>query len=81
MRESSTYRAIVEEGRREGIIEGRMDAARRILLRQGTKRFGEPDAAAVAAMEAIKDIGRLEAMVDRIIDGEIHAWDDLLRTP
>jgi hypothetical protein len=64
-----------------GRIEGRMDAARRILLRQGTKRFGEPDATTVATIEAIEDLGRLETMVDRLVDGEIHGWDDLQRAP
>jgi predicted transposase YdaD len=85
MRESTTYQAILREGRQEGImegrLEGRLDQARRILLRQGTKRFGEPDATTVATIEAIKDVGRLETMVDRLVDGEIHVWDDLLRTP
>jgi predicted transposase YdaD len=93
MRESVTYQAILREGRQEGIIvgraegimkgrlEGRIDAARRILLRQGTKRFGEPDVITVATIEAIEDMGPLETMVDRLVDGEIHGWDDLLRTP
>ena len=77
MRESTTYQAILREGREEG----RMDAARRILLRLGTKRFGDPDATTVATIEAIKDVGRLETMGDRILDGEIQSWDDLHRAP
>ena len=52
-----------------------------MLLRQGTKRFGEPDAATVAAIEAIKDSGPLEALGDRIVNPGIQTWDDLLRTP
>jgi hypothetical protein len=81
MRESVTYQAILEEGRQEGIILGRIYAARRILLCLGTKRFGEPDAATLAVIEAIKDVDLLETMVDRFVDGEIHGWDDLLRAP
>jgi predicted transposase YdaD len=85
MRESVTYQAILREGRQEGIIvgriEGRLDAARRILLRQGTKRFGVPDATTVATIEAIEDLGRLETMVDRLVDGQIQSWDDLHRAP
>ncbi len=91
MRESTTYQAILQEGRQEGIavgreegimkgrVEGRIDEARRFLVRQGTKRFGEPDAATVAAIEAIQDLDRLEAMGDRLLDVEIQTWDDLLR--
>ena len=33
-----------------------------MLLRQGTKRFRTPDATTLAALEAIKDIDRLEAI-------------------
>jgi len=75
MRESTTYQAILREGREEGRISGE----RRMLLRQGTKRFGEPDATAVAALEAIQDIDRLEALGERILDPDLHDWNDLLR--
>jgi hypothetical protein len=57
------------------VIEGEQ----RLLLRLGTKQFGEPDAATRAAIEAIHDIDRLEALGDRIIDADIRGWDDLLR--
>ncbi|MGP0064810.1 MAG: hypothetical protein ACLQGP_14580 [Isosphaeraceae bacterium] len=83
MRESTTYQAILREGRQEGImegrIEGRIDEARRVLLRQGTKRFGEPDTTTLAAIEAINDLDRFESLADRILDADIHVWDDLLR--
>jgi hypothetical protein len=77
MRESTTYQAILREGRHEGVIEG----GRRLLLRQGTKRFGPPDPATVAAIEGIQDPGRIEAVAERIIDPDVHGWDDLLREP
>jgi hypothetical protein len=54
MRESTTYQAILREGRITG--------EQKLLLRLGTKRFGEPDATTVAAIEAIQDIDRLEAL-------------------
>ena len=76
MRESTTYQAILREGRQEGKIEGEQ----KLLLRQGTKRFGEPDAATLAAIEAIQDIDRLEAIGERILDPNIQDWNDLLRT-
>jgi len=87
MRQSTTYQAILregwqegrQEGRQEGLVEGRISEAQRLVLRQGTKRFGEPDAATVAAVEAIQDILRLEAVHDRALDPDIHDWDELLR--
>ena len=64
------------EGRQEGKVEGEQE----LLLRQGTKRFGEPDAATIAALEAIQDIDRLGALGERILDPNIQDWNDLLRT-
>jgi predicted transposase YdaD len=50
MRESTTYQAILQEGRQEGRIE----EARKFLLRLGTKQFGPPAATAVTALERIQ---------------------------
>ncbi len=77
MRESSTYQAILREGRQEG----RVDGEQKLLLRMGTKRFGKPNAATVAAIEAVRDIDRLENLGERILDPGIRDWDGLLRTP
>lgn len=77
MKESTTYQAILQEGR----IEGGIAEARRILIRQGTLRFGDPDATTVATLEAIHDIDRLEALGERILDFNIRDWDGLLSTP
>jgi hypothetical protein len=68
MRESTTYMAIIEEGR--------MEEAKTIVLRQGTKRFGPPPADARAAIEALTDLERLEALTDRLLD--VESWDELL---
>jgi len=76
-RESTTYQAILREGRQEGRIAGEQ----RMLLRMGTKRFGEPDAKVVAAIEAIQDLERLEVMGERILDPDLRDWEDLLRMP
>jgi len=93
MRESSTYQAILKEGRQEGRVEGRqegrvegrqegrVDGEQKLLLRMGTKRFGKPNAATVAAIEALRDIDRLENLGERILDPGIRDWDELLRTP
>jgi len=71
MRESTTYQAILREGRITG--------EQQLLLRLGTKRFGEPDATTVTAVEAIQDIDRLEALGERILDPDLLDWKDLLR--
>ena len=77
MRESTTYQAILREGRQEGRIEGERQA----LLRLGNKHFGPADGATLAAIEAIRDTNRIEALFDRILESNVRDWDDLLRTP
>jgi predicted transposase YdaD len=79
MKESSTYQAILAEGRAEGRAEGQAVEARKILLRQGTKRFGSPDARTQSAIEAISDVERLEQLTERLLD--VSSWDELLATP
>jgi predicted transposase YdaD len=80
MQESATYQAILRRGRNEGVVEGRIREAQRLLHRQGTKRFGEPDAGTAAALEAIQDIDRLETLCERILDADLQSWDELLRS-
>lgn len=91
MRDSTTYQAILDEGRAEGEIKGRsegraegltmgqVEEARRLLLRLGRKRLGYPGAAAEAAVHAISNVERLELLIDRIT--EVASWQDLLQTP
>ncbi len=82
MQESVTYQKILREGRQEGRQEGREQGrildARQSVLRLGTKRFGEPNAATVDAVEAIQDIDRLHAIIDRSLDLSLRGWDDFL---
>jgi predicted transposase YdaD len=78
MQESTTYQKILREGRKEGLLEGRISEAQRMLLRLGRKKFHDPDAATVAALEAISDLERLETMGERILDSEIRDWTELL---
>jgi hypothetical protein len=75
MRESTTYQEVLAEGRAEGEANG----ARRILVRLGTERFGPADAQARAALEAITDLGRLEALAGRL--DRTSSWDALLILP
>ena len=84
---SSTYQAILEEGRAEGraevraeeLAKGRAEEARRILRRQGTRRFGKPDTHIEAALDAIADLERLEQLTDRVL--EVTTWEELLAQP
>ncbi len=71
MRDSTTYQAILDEGRTE--------EARKLLLRWGRKRLGEPDATVEAAVQAITDLEHLELLAERVY--EVASWQDLLPTP
>lgn len=75
MEDSVTYQAII----RKGAARGALDEVKKVLLRQGTRKFGSPTAETTAALQAIPDLPRLERMVDRMFDA--ISWDDLLATP
>jgi predicted transposase YdaD len=79
MRESTTYQAILREGRQAGFQQGRQEEARRLLLMHGTWRFGTLDTAIVAAVEAIRDVDRLEVLIVRAFNATAGDWNDLLR--
>jgi predicted transposase YdaD len=70
MKESSTYQAILDEGRAEG--------ARKVLLRLGAKRFGPPDDRTRTAIEGITKLRRLERLAERSLD--VSSWEELLAT-
>jgi predicted transposase YdaD len=82
MRESTTYQAILREGadkgRNEGLIEGSIREARRLLILLGEDRFGAPDPATRSAIEAIRDLEHLENLSRRLVDPRIDNWNDLL---
>ena len=67
-KESTTYQAILREGKLEEV--------KRILLRLGRKRFGPPKAAVKSKIEAIDDLVQLEHLSDRILDAQ--SWDELI---
>jgi predicted transposase YdaD len=79
MRESSTYQAILEEGRQEGRQEGLelgIAKLRNVLLRQGMHRFGPPSAKTLKRLEAESGVERLEELAERLLD--VDSWDELL---
>jgi len=71
MKESSTYQAIVEEGR--------IEEARKLLLRLGSKQLGRPTARTRTALAQITDLERLEALIERL--GSAPSWHALLAEP
>jgi hypothetical protein len=72
MKESTTYQAILKEG----LTEGAINEARKLLLRLGSKQLGRPGARTQAALAKIADLGRLEAMIERL--GMVENWHALL---
>ena len=59
-----SYQAIL----REGQAEGQTKEARRILLLQGRRRFGEPTAEVVAALDSLADVEKLEQLSMRLLE-------------
>jgi len=79
MKESSTYQAILAEGRAEGlelgIALGKVAEAKKVLRLQGVGAFGRPSAAIAAAIERMTDLAHLEALLRRVRTAE--SWQDL----
>jgi hypothetical protein len=67
MKDSTTYQATLAEG------------ARKLVLRQGRKRFGPPGREITAALESITDVEQLERLGERLLD--VTTWEDLLGQP
>jgi predicted transposase YdaD len=76
MKESVTYQAIIEEGEAQGIAKGEIMEARSLLLRLGRRRFGPPPATVTQMIDGIRDLSRLEAIAEQIVDAS--GWDDLI---
>jgi hypothetical protein len=83
MKESSTYQAILQEGRQEGLVEGRSEGAvaeaKKVLRLQGDDAFGAPDDRTAAIIERIDDLTRLEALLRRMRSAT--SWQELLGSP
>ena len=77
MKESTTYQAIIEEGRVEGEARGEARGERNLILLIGGKRFGEPSAATLAQLEAIAIPAELERLAVRLL--EVESWGELLK--
>lgn len=82
MKESSTYQAILEEGRQEGRQEGRSEGAvseaKKVLRLQGNKLFGVADSRTNVAIQRIDDLTHLEELLERLPTAT--SWQELLGT-
>ncbi len=78
MEESTTYQAILEEGREKGLSQGLSQGLRRILLRLGSKKFGTPTPSVATELQRVTELARLELLTDRILDAT--SWDELFST-
>lgn len=76
MKESTMYQAILAEGKAEGMLHGELKADRRLLIRQGERRFGPASAVDRAIVEAIAAPGQLEDLCDLAITADVHSWAD-----
>ncbi len=72
MRESSTYQAILEEGRGEGALA----EAKKVLRLQGDDAFGVPDARMAAVIEKLSDLAQVEDLLRRLRSAP--NWQELL---
>ncbi len=91
LEDSTTYQWLLKKGYTEGrslaeavclaLAEARGEVRGRVwtLLRQGTKKFGEPHDASVRRLAAVTNLDHLDRIADRIFDAV--SWDDLLGTP
>jgi predicted transposase YdaD len=79
MKESSTYQAILEEGRAEGQVQGAILEARKFLRLRGEESFGPPTARITAVIERLNDLGQLEELFKRV--RTVGNWQELFDQP
>jgi hypothetical protein len=70
MRDSDTYMAIIDEGR--------LEEAKKFILRAGQKSFGPADETVKTFLAGADDLARLEVLFDHISD--VKSWKELLAT-
>jgi predicted transposase YdaD len=73
---STTYQELVKDAKAEGEARGRSTEARRILLKLGAERLGEPGEQTQEVLKAIKSHERLEDLLARLF--HVETWQDLL---
>lgn len=81
MRESTMYQAILSEGRAEGIeqglIQGRTDGERAIVIKVLTRKLGNISPELIAKVNVLS-LERLEALAEALLDftsvGDLESW-------
>ena len=76
LKESDTYLMILEEGEARGEARGELNGERKLLIRQGEKRFGAPDEQTLSTLEAIDSPEALMDLGLRLL--EVESWKELL---
>jgi hypothetical protein len=71
MRDSDTFMGIIDEGR--------LAEVKKLILRLGQKKLGNPDENVTTFLAGTDDIDRLEFLHERILD--VKSWQELLATP
>ena len=82
---SSTYRALHDEAKAEGLAEGRSEgwnqgraeATRQLILTLGERRFGMPSPQIRATLETLTDADKLNLVAERLLS--VETWSELLR--
>ena len=76
-RDQSCYIATArEEGREEGVKQGREDQSRDLIVRIGTKRLGPPSEAIAAKLQTFKNLDQLNSLADHVLD--CPDWEGLV---
>ncbi len=68
---------IFEEDETKVELEGQAEAFRKIILMQGSKRFGEPGEETFSKLNEIGSVERLEGLTVLLLDAP--TWEELLK--
>jgi predicted transposase YdaD len=83
MKESVTYQAILEEGeakgRAKGLVQGKAEEARRMLVLFAREKLGQPSAKVKTALDAVADVSHLEELAQQV--SHVTTWEELLGVP
>jgi hypothetical protein len=70
MSESTAFDEAIEEGEIKGLVK--------LLIRQGSRKFGSPGPAMEAELQSVRSLARIERMADAI--ERAKSWQELLAT-